>query len=87
MRAKKIDFIVQQTCEILKGSCSLYIRFDEKTGSLFTASKYKAPPGFQPGDACEGNIFYDVIMKEKKEPLVMGNLQETIYKESPPVIK
>jgi PAS domain S-box-containing protein len=87
VKSKKIDFIVQQTCEISKGFCSFYIRFDDEVKSLLTASKYKAPTGFQPGDACRGNIFYDVIMKKKKEPVVIGNLQETIYKESPPVIK
>ncbi|MFC2140686.1 PAS domain S-box protein [Acidobacteriota bacterium] len=87
MKSKKIDFIVQQTCEILKGFCSLYIRFDDKGKSLLVVSKYKTPPGFQPGDACQGNIFYDVIMKKKKEPVVIEDLQETIYKESPPLIK
>lgn len=87
MKLKKIDFIVQQTCEILKAFCSLYIRFDDRGKSLLTASKYKAPPGFQQGDPCEGNLFYDVIMKKKKEPIVIEDLRETIYKESSPVIK
>jgi two-component system cell cycle sensor histidine kinase/response regulator CckA len=87
VKSKKIDFIVQQTCEILKGCCSFYIRVDNGGKSLVTASKYQAPPDFQPGDACQGNLFYDVIMKKKKEPIVIEDLQETIYKESSPVIK
>ena len=84
---KNIDLIVKKTCELLDAPCSLYNRLDDKEKSLFTWAGYNLPSDLQKKDNPEGHICYEATIKGKDKPVLLENLEGTIYEKIDPNVK
>jgi PAS domain S-box-containing protein len=81
---KNIRTIVQKTCNIIGGVCSLYNRLDIKEKSLITWADYNAPIDYVAEDTPEGHICYEATIKAKSKPVVFEDLSKTIFAKSDP---
>lgn len=68
--------------EIMGASCALYNRIEQ--GMLCTRGQWHTPPGFNPVDKPEGHICYDLIKYDIDSPLIVRNLQQTLYMNTDP---
>ena len=84
---KNIHSIVEQTCAILEGACSLYNRLDDKEKSLHAWSAYNTPPDFDRADTPDGHICYEATIKGQDKPVVIEDLEGTEYEETDPNVK
>jgi len=82
-----IDIIVQHTCELLKGVCSLYNRLDNDKKSLIAWADHNLPPDFNREDKPDGHICYEVTMNEKDKPIVIGDIGKTVYQDTDTNVK
>lgn len=82
-----INIIVEHTCEILEGACSLYNRLDDQNKSLYTWSKYNAPADLKSRDKPEGHICYEATIKGKDKPVVIEELRGTSFEKTDPNVK
>ena len=84
---QNIHIIVQQACQLIESSCSLYNRIDDQQASLACWSGYNLPPGFPPKDTAEGHICYEVTLRAGNQPVALEDLTQTPYFESDPYIR
>lgn len=84
---KNIDIIVQQTCEILEGVCSIYNRLDDKKKSLYVSSGCNLPSDFDREDTPDGHICYEATINGKDKPVILEDLEGTTYEETDPNVK
>ncbi len=82
-----IDFIVQQACKILEGTCSFYNRLDSKRESMRTCSSYRVPADFNKTTALDGLICFEITTKGNEKPTVIKDLKGTVYEKKDPGIK
>jgi PAS domain S-box-containing protein len=68
--------------ETLGATCALYNRLDGDV--LCSLGRWNTPPGYNPADAPEGHICYDVIQRGIDEVLLVRNLPESSYAQTDP---
>jgi diguanylate cyclase (GGDEF)-like protein/PAS domain S-box-containing protein len=68
--------------ELLEADCALYNHLDQ--GLLCSWGQWHTPPGYNPQDAPEGHICYDVIKLGGEKPFIVRHLSETPYAQSDP---
>ncbi len=79
---ENVNKIVQASCELLDGACSLYNRLDKEENSLITWSDFKAPPDMEKEDKPDGHICYEATIKGLDKPVVINELKDTEYEKS-----
>ena len=60
---QNIRIIVQQACEVLGSTSSLYNRLDDDNASLICWAGYNLPPGFPPRGEAKGHVCYEATFK------------------------
>ena len=80
-----IDRLVALCGRVLGGACALYNRLDE--GMLCSVGQWQAPPDFKTQDRPDGHICFDVIRRCDDAPLVVRNLQDSVYAATDPNVK
>jgi len=79
---RNINKIVETAGLVFKGTCALY---NKKEGPLLCAKgAWNIPEDLKREDNKEGLICYDVISKNKDEPIVINGLDETPYAKTDP---
>lgn len=72
-----INRLVRFCGTMLKADCALYNRLEDEL--LCSIGQWNAPPGFKACDHAQGHICYDVIHRDLEEPLIIRDLQNTVY--------
>ncbi|MBM4165101.1 MAG: PAS domain S-box protein, partial [Lentisphaerae bacterium] len=70
---------------ILDGACALYNRMDE--GMLCSVGQWQTPPDFKAQDRPDGHICFDVIQQRADSPMVVRDLQNSVYAASDPNVR
>jgi len=79
---RNINKIVETAGLVFKGTCALY---NKEEGPLLCAKGgWNIPEDLKREDNKEGHICYDVISKNKDEPIVINGLDETPYAKTDP---
>ena len=78
-----INRLVALCGNLLGGSCALYNRLDEE-GMLCPIGQWQPPPELKERDHPEGHICYDVIRQNADAPLVVRDLQHSVYAATDP---
>jgi PAS domain S-box-containing protein len=84
---KNIGIIVEQTCRILNGTCSLYNRIDDKTKSLIVWSGHARPEDFDERFEKQGHICWEATIKGKDKPVILPDLESTVYFTTDPYVQ
>ncbi|MFH1156081.1 MAG: PAS domain S-box protein [Pseudomonadota bacterium] len=77
-----IRSILETANDLLKGSCSLYNRLDDKENSLIVWSGVNLPEALCRKDSPRGHICYEATIKGQGGPVVIGNLSGSIYEKT-----
>ena len=83
--SEPIENIQKLTClfgELMEATCALYNRLER--GILVSAGHWQTPPDFKMMDKPDGHICYDVINKGGDNPIIIRNLEETLYNTTDP---
>ncbi len=80
-----INRLVAVCGSLLGGACALYNRLDEAL--LCSVGQWQTPPEYQAQDRPNGHICYDVIQQDADVPLVVRDLQNSVYANSDPNVK
>ncbi|SDU52999.1 hybrid sensor histidine kinase/response regulator [Desulfobacula phenolica] len=83
---KNIDIILEQTCHILDGACSLYCRMDDNQKSLKLWAGYKIPKGFDEIFDVQDSFFRKTTIKDKNTPVIFSDLKNTPFFATDPII-
>ncbi len=78
--AENMQRLVALCGELMGADCALYNRLQEDL--LCSLAQWKAPPDFNPVDAPEGHLCYDVIRRAGRRPMVVRDLLHTRYAET-----
>ncbi len=84
---ENIRIIVQQACEVLGSTCSLYSRVGDEESSFFCWAGFDLPPDFPPQDKQQGHICFEATMKSGNQPVAYEDLTQTPYYSSDPYIQ
>lgn len=84
---KNIRVIVEQTCRILNGACSLYNRIDDKSRSLVVWAGYNKPDGFDDQFDRHGHICWEATIKGKGKPVILPDLESTSFYTTDPYVQ
>ncbi len=79
---KNIERLTRLCGEMLGADCVLYNRLDG--GLLCVIGQWNCPPDLPARDTPEGHICFDVIEKDRDDPLVVTDLQNSPYATSDP---
>ncbi len=79
---KNIHIIVRHTNEVLRSTCSIYNRLDDKSTSLTCRSGHNLPENFQMDETPDGHICYEATIKGSGQPVVIPDISKTPYQES-----
>lgn len=82
-----INRILESTCKLLGGVCSLYNKLDDEENSLILWNSFNAPDDIEKRDEPEGHICYQATIKGKNRIIAIGNLNRTEYYETDPNVK
>ncbi len=77
--------VVGAAKEILGVPLAAYARL--KAGKLTTLSTAPGDEGLSTTEKLEGNISYELISRDAKEPMIMEDLKETGYRHTDPIMK
>ena len=77
-----IDLIVNHACKLLQGVACLYNRLDDQNESLVVWSAAQAPGDLPQYDAPEGHICYEATIKGQDQPVILNDLQGTVFEET-----
>ncbi len=83
---ENIRIIVEQTCRILDGRCSLYNRVDDKTKSLVIWASHQKPEDFDNQFQRHGHICWEATIKNEDKPVILPDLEKTPYLSSDPYV-
>ena len=83
---ENIRIIVEQTCRILDGRCSLYNRVDDKTKSLTVWASHQKPEDFDNQFQRHGHICWEATIKGENKPVILPDLDKTPYLTSDPYV-
>ncbi|MBN2461859.1 MAG: transporter substrate-binding domain-containing protein [Candidatus Cloacimonetes bacterium] len=84
---ENIYFIVQQTQQILHGTCSLFNKLDNKEHSLYVWAISDRPDDLTERDIPEGHICYEATIKGKNKTIIIPDLDKTRYVETDPNVR
>ncbi|MCF6248747.1 MAG: response regulator [Desulfobacula sp.] len=84
---KNIAIIVEQTCQILDGICSFYNRIDDKHKSLIIRAGHNQDLNIKNHFDKEGHICWEATIKGKDKPVILPDLENTIFFETDPYVK
>ncbi len=70
---------------LLGATCALYNRLEGD--KLITTAQWQTPPDFNPVDAAEGHICFDVIKKGSTDVVYLPNLPQTQYAHTDPNVR
>jgi len=76
---QNIQTIVNKTCEIINGSCSLYNRIDYKNNLLVTFAEFNAPAEVISNGSLEGHICYEETIKGENNPVAIEDISNSNY--------
>ena len=79
---ENINRLVSLCGKFMGGTCALYNRLEKEV--LCSLGQWNVPPDFNPVDAPEGHICYDVIRGDSDKVVVIRNLPETAYARTDP---
>jgi GAF domain-containing protein len=82
-----IDILVEGACTIVQGACALYNRLDDATSSLCTWSIHNRPPDYCMTDSPSGHICYEATIQGQDKPVVISNLEGTVWETSDANVK
>ena len=82
-----IDIIVRQAAETTRCACALYEQFDARENCLCLCAGYHLPPDFSISETPEECICFEPIACGNDNPVIVEDLEATLYAESNPVIK
>ncbi|MBU2453666.1 MAG: hypothetical protein KJ668_10175, partial [Proteobacteria bacterium] len=68
---KNIDIILEQTCHILDGACSLYNRIDNKQKSLVVWASHNSPKDLDKEVEAKGHICWEATIKGQNKPVIL----------------
>lgn len=84
---KNIDIILEQTCSILDGTCSLYHRIDDAQKSLVMWAGHNCPNGLEKSFNKKGLICWEATMKRENKPVIFPDLESTPFFTTDPYVK
>lgn len=84
---RNIQVIVQKTCEVLDGVCSLYNRLDDSRKSLYAWSGFNLPDNFDKQDTPDGHICYEATIKGRHKLIAIEDLDQTDYPDTDPNVR
>ena len=76
---QNIQIIVEQTCRILNGACSLYNRIDESRESLVVWAGHQTPEDFDTRLGKQGSICWEATIKGQNKPVMIPDLEKTDF--------
>jgi len=84
---KNIDIILEQTCTLLQGVCSLYNRIDDRKKSLIVWAGHRVPPDIDRESDPAGHICWEATIKGRNRPVVLPDLEATPFFRSDPYVQ
>jgi signal transduction histidine kinase len=82
---ENINKLVESAGVVLEGSAAFYNRVEKSL--LCTVKGWCIPADFARRDNREGRLCYDVITRQKEEPLIIHNLENTSYANTDPNVR
>ncbi len=84
---KNIDILLEQTCHIFDGACSLYNRIDDRQKSLMVWASHNHPEDLAKICEAKGHICWEATIKGKNKPVVIENIESTEFFTSDPYVQ
>lgn len=84
---KNIDIILEQTCHILDGACSLYNRIDNKQKSLVVWASHNSPKDLDKEVEAKGHICWEATIKGQNKPVILPDLEVTPFFTTDPYVQ
>ena len=81
---ENVNRLVALCGELTKAHCALYNRL--QGNMLCSLGQWRMPPDYDPLDYSKGHICNDVIKRGSEEPLVVRELQQTLYAKTDPIV-
>jgi PAS domain S-box-containing protein len=83
---QNMDQLVRAACELTGSSAALFNRLDDAGHSLEIWSGYGLPPDMPRTGDPRGHICYEATIKGQDRTIILGNLQDTDYARTDPVV-
>jgi len=84
---KNIDIILEQTCHILDGACSLYNRIDDEQKSLEVWAGHNKPKDLDARFDAKGHICWEATIKGGDQPVILPDLEATPFFHTDPHVQ
>ena len=84
---QNIDIILQHTCYILDGFCSLYNRIDDKQKFLKVRASHNKPKDLYKKSGAKGHICWEATIKEGDKPVIIPDLEATPFFTTDPYVQ
>ena len=84
---KNIDIILEQTCHLLDGACSLYNRIDDMQKSLIIWASHNSPEDLKKKCDATGHVCWEATIKGDNKPVILQDLESTPFFTSDPYVQ